>query len=83
MCEKAIPFTPNMQMAENILRNINQSDRFASLIGEYIYFSPSAINPGDDHFAGTLRVQFFLCPTGPLSLIAKSDGPTFTSYNIA
>lgn len=32
---------------------------------------------------GTLRVQFLLCPTGPMSLVAKSAGPTFSSFDIA
>jgi len=37
----------------------------------------------DNQAEGTLRVQYILCPTGELSLIAQSSGPSFSKFNIA
>lgn len=81
-----------MEHAQNILNATRRNDRAPSSNGNYIYFTPSmgggynnqGYNPGfGGQSEGTLRVQFLLCPTGPLSLIAKSAGPTFSSFNIA
>jgi hypothetical protein len=91
-CTKVIPFSPNINNAQNILRNTNRNDRVPSLNGEYIYFMPGTGGPGGpggynqfggNQSEGSLRVQYLLTPTGPLSLIAKSAGPTFSSFNIA
>jgi hypothetical protein len=91
-CNKIIPFTPTMENAQAILNNTRRNDRVPSSNGQYLYFTPSAAigaynnNQGyapASQGEGTLRVQFLLCPTGPLSLIAKSAGPTFSSFNIA
>lgn len=95
-CCKIIPFSPTMQNAQMILKNTRRNDRIPSNNGQYLYFTPTApggyssapggYNPGfggQSGAEGTLRVQFQLCPTGPLSLIAKSAGPTFSSFNIA
>lgn len=83
-----------MQNAQAILNNTRRQDRSPSCNGQYLYFTPGggyspgpSGYPGSNNFnlnaEGTLRVQFQLCPTGPLSLIAKSAGPTFSSFNIA
>jgi hypothetical protein len=84
-----------MQNAQNILSNTNRRDRTPSMNGQYLYFTPAAtggFNLGGPQgyyplsggqSEGTLRVKFLLCPTGPLSLVAKSAGPTFSSFNIA
>lgn len=59
----------------------NKNDRTGQINGEYIYFKvndnsgyvppsqydESQNNNGDG--AGTLRVKYSLCPTGPISLI--------------
>lgn len=88
-CSKVAPFTPTLEHAQRILSNARRNDRAPSTNGQYLYFSPASpggFNPGYGAPAqgeGTLRVQFLLCPTGPLSLIAKSAGPTFSSFNIA
>jgi hypothetical protein len=86
-----------MENAQNILRNTSIRDRTPTLYGEYLQFTPQqggynpqpggGYNPqyggGVSGGEGTLRVKFIMCPTGPLSLIAKSAGPTFSSFNIA
>lgn len=91
-----IPFSPTMEHAQNVLGNTRRNDRAPSVSGQYMYFTPGGgynpavnigFNPGfnvpQGQGEGTMRVQYLLCPTGPLSLIAKSAGPTFSSFNIA
>ena len=39
MCEKAIPFNPTMEHANNIMMNTGRRDKRPSCDGDYIYFS--------------------------------------------
>jgi hypothetical protein len=38
---------------------------------------------GANHAEGTMRVRYSLCPTGDISICARSTGATFTPFPIA
>jgi len=47
--------------------------------GDFIYFPSS---PGSFDSLGTLRVKFWICKTGPVSVISQSFRNTFTAFQI-
>jgi hypothetical protein len=71
---------PDMNHANNLAMNTQRSVK-PQVMGEYIYFPSPNSNSISDH--GALRVKYSLCPTGPISIIAKSVDNTFQPFPIA
>ena len=55
--------------------------RNPTLDNEYMYFSPPSMMGIASE--GTLRIKYILCPTGEMSLVGQSTGPSFSKFPIA
>ncbi len=62
-----------------IISNKHRTRNKPLIDGDYIYFPSS---PGSVDSLGSLRVKFWICKAGPVSVISQSCRNTFTPFEI-
>lgn len=63
-----------MNNANMIAANTQRNTR-PTIEGDYVYFPSPVTNNTQDH--GALRITYTYCPTGPITVMAKSVQNTF------
>ncbi|CAM6002390.1 unnamed protein product [Sphagnum balticum] len=86
-CSKSLHYNLTLQNAQSILSNTGRNAQ-PTVADGYIYFPPSGGYQGAPGYVnqqaeGLMRVSYSLTPTGPMSLVGKSDKSTFHPFDIA
>lgn len=79
-CQKSMDINPDFNNANFIASNTRPNSR-PVVQGNYIYFPSPTSNSIHDH--GALRIAYTYCPTGPITLMAKTTQNTFEPFPIA